>query len=94
MRGIVMFLIFSMLVLSGLTGYQLVHARQAHAAICALAADIQTRHDASVAYLKAHPRGVVSPVTNAVIITPEQIQQGIDNQESSLRAINSQIDCS
>ncbi len=93
MRGIVFFLIFALLLLSGLMGYQLTQNRQARLALCALEHDIQVRHDDSVAYLKDNPLGVVSPKTGAIIITAAQLRQGITNQESTLRALKSHLTC-
>lgn len=68
-------------------------ARETHGALCALQNDIQLRRDASVEYLEENPRGVVSPVTGAVIISAAQIRQGIANQESTLKALASELDC-
>jgi hypothetical protein len=62
-------------------------ARTNHAVLCALQADIMRRRDTSVEYLEEHPRGVVSPVTRAVIITPAELQRGIDSQTSTLEAL-------
>lgn len=67
-------------------------ATETHGALCTLKADIRIRRDTAKVYLKEHPRGVVSPATNAVIITPAEIQRGIDNQNSTLRAL-SDLDC-
>lgn len=63
-------------------------ARQTHDGLCALHDDVQRRHAASVKFLKENPRGLVSPKTGAVILTPAQIQQSIKNQESTLKALD------
>ena len=88
MKGVVFFLCVVVVLLSGMVTYQLQNGRQAHNAICALEQDVQVRHDQSVAFLKEHPSGIVSPVTHAIIITHEQLQSGIDNQESLLGALS------
>jgi len=94
MKGVVFFLCVVVVLLSGMVTYQLQNGRQAHAAICAMETDIQIRRDQSVAFLKEHPSGIVSPVTHAIIITHEQIQQGIDNQNSLLSAMkHSGLNC-
>lgn len=63
-------------------------ARQTHDGLCALRDDVERRRDVSIRYLQKYPDGVVSPVTNAVIITAAQIQQGIDNQTATLTALD------
>lgn len=62
-------------------------ARESHQGLCALKNDIARRRDDAVRYLEEHPRGVVSPKTGAVIITPAEIQRGIDAQGSTLEAL-------
>lgn len=63
-------------------------ARETHNSLCTFKADLTQRRDSSVTYLKEHPRGVVSPATNAVIITPAEIQQSIDNQNATLKSLS------
>lgn len=63
-------------------------AQATHTSLCTFTTDLQRRRDDSVKYLAEHPRGVISPVTNAVIITPAEIQQNIDNQNATLKALS------
>lgn len=63
-------------------------ALSTHNSLCSLRGDLQRRHDTSVVYLEAHPRGVVSPVTNAIIITSAEIQQAIASQNITLKALS------
>lgn len=56
--------------------------------LCALEADIERRRDAAQTYLDEHPRGVVSPKTNAIIISAAELQRSIDSQTSTLAALD------
>lgn len=68
-------------------------AENNQATLCALRGDIERRRDDTVDYLKTHPRGVVSPVTHAVIITPAELQRSIDGQTSTLVALDRHLNC-
>jgi hypothetical protein len=58
-----------------------------HNAICYLRADVQRKHDDAVVYLKKHPYGVVSPSTQAIIISADEIQRDIASRKQTLDAL-------
>ena len=92
-RSTVAYLILSAALLFGLYRIHEVsvnldeQANRNTAALCAFRANIYKDRNASIAYLKIHPRGVISPVTNAVIISAAQIRSTIDRQALTLRAL-------
>ena len=85
MRGIVMFLIFATLILSSLTGYQLIEARQTHTALCAFRFDLQTRYDSGAKILAEHPENPVH--IYGLAIPRDQLISSHQSQESALRAL-------
>lgn len=68
-------------------------ANETHASLCAFKTDLETRRKDTQEYLNAHPLGVVSPVTDAVIIPAAQLQRTIATQTATLEAL-SILDCS
>jgi len=85
MRGVVMFLIFSTLLLSGLTGFQLVQARQTHSALCALKLDLKGRYVSGAKILSEHPEDPVR--VYGLTIPRDQLVSSHQNQGSTLRAL-------
>ena len=76
----------------GANGQQLRQvATDTHSSLCALKIDLQRRYDDGVKYLNDHPNGLTSH--GEVVITAAQIQQSLDGQASTLRALHT-LDCS
>lgn len=65
-------------------------AAETHESLCALKLDIKTRYDSGVKYLKDHPRGLTAH--GEVAIPAAQIQQSLDNQNATLKALEG-LDC-
>lgn len=61
------------------------NSAQTHDALCALKLDLEVRHTNGVKFLKDNPDGIPG-------ISAEQIQQSLDNQQSTLDALAS-LDC-
>lgn len=61
-------------------------AIETNAALCALRADLQRRHDAGVAFLKENPNGIPG-------ISAADIQRSLGNQQATLDAL-SDLSCS
>ena len=55
-------------------------------ALSALRADVRTRHDAAVEYLRDHPNGLTDKYGN-VLISQQQLRKSINDQESTLAAL-------
>ena len=81
MRGVVLFLVIIVLGLSGLTGYQLAEAREAHSALCSLKRDLQVRHDNSQKYLAETDGPVIFGIPREVI------EQSASNQAATLESL-------
>lgn len=62
-------------------------------ALCAFKSDLRGRRDRTAEYLREHPRGIVSPKSNDIIISAAELQRGIDAQNSTLAALGP-LDCS
>ncbi len=90
MRGVVMFLIFSMLLLSGLTGFQLVQARDTHAALCTFRQDLQTRYDDAAKLLEEHPEDPVKVF--GLTIPRDQLVQANQGRGATLESLKI-LDC-
>lgn len=60
--------------------------RQAHDTQCAIREDIRKRRADAVQFLKEHPNGIVTN-DGSVLISAEQIQNGIKNNESTLASM-------
>lgn len=56
-------------------------------ALCSLKIDIRRRRNVALEFLKEHPQGLTSKVTGEVLISAQQLQQGISNQNSTLEAL-------
>ena len=59
---------------------QVSQLRTVGTAVCSLRHDLQTRHDAGVRYLVAHPRGVAG-------ISAATIEQSLQNEQSTLNSL-------
>ena len=93
MRGIVMFLVFSILVLSTLTGYQLMQARQTHAALCAIQHKELVANQQAREILKDSPAGLRDRRGN-IVIEAALLQRGIDQRQDTIDALrNAGLDC-
>lgn len=90
MRGVVMFLIFSVLLLSGLTGYQLVQARDTHSALCAFKVDLRGRYINGGKILADHPEDPVKVF--GLTIPRDQLMQTHKSQKSTLDSL-AVLDC-
>lgn len=67
--------------------------RENRAAFCALRDDIGRRLEVSREYLEKHPRGLVSPKTNAVIISPAEFRASQRDLARTLHALDLHITC-
>lgn len=95
-------LIFTLITISVLTAIALAarstalrveeEAVQSHAALCAFRDDLQKSRDTAALYLANHPRGLVGSL-GEVLISPEQLRQGIERQTATLNALDSSLVC-
>jgi len=83
MKGVVIFLCFVVVLLSGLTTYQFQEGQEAHEALCAFTVDLQARHDNTVQFLKDNPGDFV--LGN---VPRETLEASLANQAATLVSLD------
>lgn len=81
LRGLVIATAVLFILFGGVVFYVWTNAEQNHSALCALRADLEERVADSVDFLVEHPEGAFG-------FTPAEIQDGIDNQTRTIKALD------
>lgn len=71
-----------LVIVAGTIGYVARESARTTHALCALRGDLETRINASTAYLKEHPEGIPG-------VSPKLIRDGIANQKRTVHALRS-----